>query len=211
MRLVRSFVLCVLAAGAVAPASRAQVSLTFRMESGRLFVDGREDSRFRVDELPGRQVYTFTGPLGSTVEVRGVRYRLAGPGGLALDTQPEGAPDAIFLPFRPTRLAPQAVAFIAASASSSFAAHQEMALEEQALRLADYIRGLAPGAERTALVGQLRLHLTQTFDVKQALRARDIEALEAELKQAREALQRRQFYRDGLVERRLVELVGTGM
>lgn len=199
---------------ALSPALRAQVSVTFRMDGGRLFVDGREEPRYLVN-APGRAhgqgTFSFTGPAGSTLEVSGVRYRLSGTGSLALDTRLDGAPDAVILPFRPHLLPASAVAFIAGSAVNAFAAQQEAALEEQALHLAAEISTLGPGAERTALVGQLRLHLAQTFNVKQALRAREMAEIEAELRAARQSWQRRQTQRDVLVERRLVQLVGSGM
>ncbi|HYE57720.1 MAG TPA: hypothetical protein VD948_04410, partial [Rhodothermales bacterium] len=60
-------------------------------------------------------------------------------------------------------------------------------------------------------VGHLRLHLAHTFDLKQVLRSRELDRLEADLRELRRSWQRRQLQRDGLVERRLVDLVGPGM
>jgi len=193
----------------MSPAARAQVSVTFRLEGGRLLVDGREDSRFVVaDPAGGHGRFSFSGPAGATVEVGGVRYRLAGPGRLALDTRLDAAPDAVFLPFRRTLLPSSAAAFIAHDAVSAFAAQQETALEDQALRMVAEIRDLTPGAERAALVTQLGLHLAQMFTVKQILRAREIEALEQDVKALRQDWQQRQLRREAIIEQRLVYLIG---
>lgn len=197
----------------LSPAARAQVSVSFRLEGGRLIVDGREAETTTLPGFAPRQhgQFSFVGPAGATVEVRGVRYRVSGPDRLELDTRLDAAPDAVFMPTRRVLLPASAVRFIATDEVAAYAAQQEIALESQALQLAAEIRSLPPGAERTALMGHLRLHLAHTFDLKQVLRARELDRFEADLHEMRRSWQRRQLHRDGLVERRLVQLVGPGM
>ncbi len=198
----------------VAPGAAAQVSVTLRFDGGRLLVNEREveaaqampgldlrraDGRFAVVALPG-----------AAVEINGLRYRFSETGGLVLDTRLDGPADAAFT-FGPMgQLSAPAIAFISTDAVSAAAAGQEVALEAAAMHLAREIQTLPPGAERAALLQQLRLHLAQAFDVKQALRAREIDRLEDDIRTLREQWRARQHQRDPIVERRLVDLVAPG-
>ena len=199
---------------AAATGARAQVSLTLRFDDGRLTMNGHEVSA--ASALPGLDLrradgrFAIVATSGAAIDINGLRYRFAEAGGLVLDTRLDGPADAAFT-FGPTgQLAAPAVAFISTDAVSAAAAGQEVALEAAALHLAHEIRRLPPGAERAALLQQLRLHLAQAFDVKQALRAREIDRLEADIRDLRTQWSSRQHQRDAIVDRRLVDLVGPG-
>ena len=212
-RLLRPLVLVGLVLVA-ATGARAQVSLTLRFDDGRLTMNGREVSA--ASALPGLDLrradgrFAIMATSGAAIDINGLRYRFGESGGLVLDTRLDGPADAAFT-FGPTgQLAAPAVAFISTDAVSAAAAGQEVALEAAAIHLAGEIRRLSPGAERTALIEQLRLHLAQAFDVKQALRAREIDRLEADIAELRRQWTMRQHQRDPIVDRRLGDLVAPG-
>lgn len=193
------------------PSATAQVSVTLRFDDGRLTMNGNEVSA--ATALPGLDLrrtegrFAVVATSGAAIDINGLRYRFGESGGLVLDTRLDGPADAAFT-FGPTgQLTAPAVAFISTDAVSAAAAGQEVALEAAAIHLAEEIRSLPPGAERTALLEQLRLHLAQAFDVKQALRAREIDRLEADIRELRVQWTTRQQQRDPIVERRLVDLV----
>ena len=200
-----------LAGPAAAPAQALRLQ-TLVIDRAGVRVDGepvrdvQAPGALALDRLEG--TYRFEGPVGSTVEVNGVRYRLEG-GRLTLDHALDAAPAAVFTLGRtPTRIRFGTRSLVAPDEVAPYATEQEWALEATAFDLALRVRATPFGATRTALVADLRKHLTETFALKQSLRFRELEALEADVRALRTQLEAREAQRARLVEQRLQALVG---
>jgi hypothetical protein len=84
---------------------------------------------------------------------------------------------------------------------------REAELEEASLRLAAQIRATTDPAERARLTAQLRASLEGAFDLKQEIRAAEIERAEAQVAELRRMLRVRADRKGQIIERRLRELV----
>jgi hypothetical protein len=85
---------------------------------------------------------------------------------------------------------------------------REWRMEREAEALALEIRRTPTGDRQTDLIAQLRRKLNDIFDLKQQNRRREIQQLEQELDALTERLQKREQWRDRLVDQRLSELIG---
>ncbi len=85
---------------------------------------------------------------------------------------------------------------------------REWRMEREAEALAIEIRRLPDGESRTLRIDQLRRKLDEIFELKQQNRRREIGQLEQELEALRERLQKREAWRDRLIQQRLGELIG---
>jgi hypothetical protein len=81
-------------------------------------------------------------------------------------------------------------------------------LEQTARALAREARNLE-GDRRTGKEEELREALSRQFDLREAQRARHVQALEERLEQLRMLLEVRQANRDAIIERRLNEMTGS--
>lgn len=81
-------------------------------------------------------------------------------------------------------------------------------LEEQSLRLADRIRAERDRKERARLGEELKALLGKLFDMKEAVRRREIEDLARQVEELKAQLKRRQEGRDKIIEARLRQLLG---
>lgn len=86
---------------------------------------------------------------------------------------------------------------------------RESQMEAEAHALALDIQRLSDGAERRQRVETLRQKLDAMFEVKQENRRREILQLERDLENLRARLQRREAYRDRIIQQRLDELIGV--
>lgn len=84
---------------------------------------------------------------------------------------------------------------------------REQSLELETLRLADRVRRSNDPIARGRLVHELRLKLEASFDLKQRIRADEIEQAEAQIAELRRLLNERAARKDQIIERRLRELV----
>ena len=85
---------------------------------------------------------------------------------------------------------------------------QLMALDRDAEHLGDRIAEMPKGEEREKAMKSLVEVLKQAFEIKEKMRERDIEILEQELKEQKDALKARRKNRDEIIERRRQELTG---
>ena len=86
---------------------------------------------------------------------------------------------------------------------------REWRMEREAEALAIEIRRLPDGESRTLRIDQLHRKLDEIFELKQQNRRREIGQLEQELEALRERLQKREAWRDRLIQQRLSELIGV--
>lgn len=82
-------------------------------------------------------------------------------------------------------------------------------LELRTKELAERARGV-DGEDREKFVGELREVLAQHFELREWFRHREVERLERELAEMREALEHRHENREGIIEKRLRQLLGKG-
>ena len=66
----------------------------------------------------------------------------------------------------------------------------------------------ASGEERDKLVASLRQKLEDAFEVKQGLMKSDVEQMETELKDLKAMIEKRQQNREGIIKRRVGEIIG---
>ncbi len=85
---------------------------------------------------------------------------------------------------------------------------REWRMEREAEALALEIRRTAKGARQNNLIAQLRQKLDEIFELKQQNRRQEIQQLEQELNALNERLQKREQWRDRLIDQRLSELIG---
>lgn len=85
---------------------------------------------------------------------------------------------------------------------------REQALEHETLQLSVEIRNLAEGSDRHALVERLRSRLDDIFQMKQDNRRREINGIEERLESLRHRHEKRERYRERIIEKRLKELAG---
>ena len=85
---------------------------------------------------------------------------------------------------------------------------REWRMERDAEALALEIRRTPAGTRQSNLIAQLRLKLDEIFELKQQNRRREIQQLEQELNALNERLQKREQWRDRLIDQRLSELIG---
>lgn len=89
---------------------------------------------------------------------------------------------------------------------------QERRMESQAQDLARIIRMLPENSsERAAKIDSLHALLNQIFDLKQQNRRREIERLQREIEEVQRNLKKRTQLREQMIERRLSQLVGSGV
>lgn len=84
---------------------------------------------------------------------------------------------------------------------------QEWKMEAETNALALEIRQMAPGADRDRLFEALRQKLDTIFELKQENRRREIRQLEAAIDDLRARLQKREDYRERMIDQRLQELI----
>ncbi len=84
----------------------------------------------------------------------------------------------------------------------------EERMEYEAQSLAQQIRSLSAGTDRSALEAQLRLKLEQILELKHENRLAEIQELEQRLERLKISLRERERARKELIDRRLEELVG---
>src|SRR5690606_19554138 len=84
----------------------------------------------------------------------------------------------------------------------------EQALERETLRLADQVRRTADAVERARLEARLRAKLDESFELKQRIRADEIEQAEAQIGELRRLLDERAARKFQIIERRVRELLG---
>lgn len=84
----------------------------------------------------------------------------------------------------------------------------EQALERETLRLALQIKRSTNEDERSRLEGALRRMLDESFELKQGIRADEIEQAEAQIIELRRLLGERQARKAQIIERRVRELIG---
>ncbi|HMB89879.1 MAG TPA: hypothetical protein VKP65_03475 [Rhodothermales bacterium] len=84
---------------------------------------------------------------------------------------------------------------------------QEWQMEAEAQALALDIRRMESSADRDTHVDRLRQLLDTIFELKQENRRREIRQLEAEMEELRARLQKREDYRERMIEQRLQELI----
>ncbi|MDX1439262.1 MAG: hypothetical protein R3284_05100, partial [Rubricoccaceae bacterium] len=83
---------------------------------------------------------------------------------------------------------------------------QEQQLEMETHMLGDRIRQTDDSEERSRLEQQLRQRLEQSFELKQQIRANEIEQAEEQIEVLRELLGRRASRKQQIIERRFLEL-----
>lgn len=86
---------------------------------------------------------------------------------------------------------------------------REQRLEAESVRLSAEIRHLSSGAQRDERIAHLRAQLEEIFQIKQDNRQREIEELEARLQSMQRRLEKRARHHDYIIERRLVQLIGS--
>lgn len=85
----------------------------------------------------------------------------------------------------------------------------ERKMERETILLANEIRSMEEGPERSRKVEELRSKLDEIFDLKQDNRREEMEQLENRLEELQEKLEERERMRDDVVERRLRQLLHT--
>lgn len=83
---------------------------------------------------------------------------------------------------------------------------QEQQLEHETHLIADRIRRTENDSELVSLEGQLRLKLEQSFELKQQIRANEIQRAEEQIEVLRDLLERRASRKQQIIERRFLEL-----
>ncbi len=210
---------CLILALVATDVARAQGMVSLSLERGRLRIDGRtiaEDAlppTLDLRRINGTMAYS--GSADASFDVGGVRYRVED-GRFVLDRHPARAPDVVFDANHALDVLAGGYVFVPVDWTSNpeaarhlrYAAQQEFALDATAALYAAQIRSMAVGdPQRAALAHQLRRTLRETFDVKQRNRLHEIELLEAELRFLRAQHQKRNAYRDEIVEQRLEALL----
>ena len=84
----------------------------------------------------------------------------------------------------------------------------EQALEQRVADLAQQVRRLPAGAERTRLRSELRSRLSDLFTLKQQIRREEVDRAQAEIDSVRAQLDERDAQHDAIVDRRLHGLCG---
>ncbi len=202
-----------------APALLAQGTVSLTLEKGRLRLDGRRQPdayvppTLNLDAVEGR--FNFVGPSNATFDLGGVRYRVEGER-FVLDRAPTAPADVVLDNRQLSALPAGGYVFVSVDWLSDpeaarivrYAAQQEYALDATAAQIAAEINALGPrDPRRHALEERLRRCLYESFDVMQANTLRDIELVEAELRAARRAHERRERHRDQIVGLRLRQLL----
>lgn len=193
--------------------------VVLEMDGGTLRLNGRV---LGADQMPAAlsatlaapggaaQRFVFSGRPASTVEINGVRYRIASGGALEVDTDLTQAPDAVVSFLDPrgfTTMTFGARSIVLVNETGRYAAEQEYALELATHALATQVRALAPGDARTTARRLLQLQLEELFDFKQAQRTRELDALQRDLDALRQQLHTRARNREDLVRQRMVDLL----
>jgi hypothetical protein len=86
---------------------------------------------------------------------------------------------------------------------------REHHLEAATQTLAQRIRSLTPGDERTRLLADLRTQLDAIFELKQQNRRNEIHQLEERIQELKRLLQQREQQRPRIIDNRLQHLIGT--
>ncbi len=85
---------------------------------------------------------------------------------------------------------------------------REAQLEQEITGLAYQLRALPPGPQHDALAADLRQRLRTLFDLKQEIRAEELDRAEAEIRELKETLKARAAIGDEIVDHRFRELLG---
>lgn len=203
------------------------------IRAGQMLLDGRVLPEAELPQglnLEGIEdfSYHFSGPVTPAIEIDGRVYILDGERVISLDESDRAGDQVYFFaqpemaaaPAPPSPPSPPAEPLIQASEQAYLRQlssrdqslyeqiQREQALEMETLRLAERIRRTEEAAARDRLVEDLRDKLEASFDLKQRIRADEIEQAEAQIEELRRMLSARQARKAQIIDRRLRELVG---
>ena len=222
--MIRSLAAAALLLCAGAPSAQTDTVHTFQVRGGAVYLDGRHlpDAVPQDLDLSGQEtrVLEFSGPVTPVLEVNGRAYVLEGER-LVLLSESSLAGQGVLVreanrTNRPS--ADQAIPVVEEAYMRDVATRnaglydrmrRERDMETEVDRLAARVRGLAPGAPRSALRDQLRGLLSDLLALKHEVRAEEIAVAEQRLEAARQTLAYREGHHDEIVDARLQELVGT--
>ncbi|HLT45918.1 MAG TPA: hypothetical protein VK002_01705 [Rubricoccaceae bacterium] len=212
-----------LAAAQAQPATAAAAEQhVLEIRDGRMLLDGRVLPPQNLPEgldLRGIEMtYNFAGPVSPVLEIDGVVYVLEGEHFKRLSETDRANDRVFFIPDAPQ--AEQAAADMQASEEAYLQQlserdhalygqiQREVDLERETLQLAARIRSASDPAERERLMRRLHEKLDEAFELKQAIRAEEIEQAEAQIEELRRLLRERASRKDSIIERRVEELTG---
>lgn len=231
LTLVLAFALVVPVAAAQAQPQSAPASESaehvLEVRGGRMYLDGRPLPRQNLPndlDLDGIEMtYTFAGPVTPVLEIDGVVYVLEEEHLKLLAETERADAQVYFMPTAPpTPPSPQRAEGAMSEASEGEYLRQlserdqglydriqrEHDLENETLQIAARVRSTSSPAERARLTQRLREKLDASFELKQAIRAEEIEQAEAQLNELRRLLRERAARKDQIIERRIEELTG---
>ena len=211
------------AAQAQPAAAEAAEQHVLEIRDGRMHLDGRalppENLPDGLDLRGIEMTYSFVGPVSPVLEIDGVVYVLEGEHFKRLSETERAGVQPYFFPETS-----QAQGAARASGSDGEEAYlqqlserdqalyariqREVELERETLQLAGRVRNTSDPAERERLVQRLREKLTEAFELKESIRAEEIDQAEEQLEELRRLLRGRAARKDSIIERRMEELIG---